>query len=101
MWRSDLSGLPLVNPCRLGSLTSIIQEQTIPYMKRNSVQITRFSGLLVAAVAFALDVAAQPSTTQQEREFIEGSGNTLWYTVAFLVVAVLGLAFYLWRIALP
>ena len=97
MWRSDLSGLPLVNPCRLGSLTSIFQEQTIPYMKRNSVQITRFSGLLVAAVAFALDVAAQPSTAQQEREFIEGSGNALWYTVAFLVVAVLGLAFYLWR----
>ena len=48
-------------------------------------------------VAFAIDIAAQPSAAQKEKELMESSDNQIWFTMAFIVVAGLGLAFYLWR----
>ena len=66
-------------------------------MKRTLFKRNRLTGLLFMVVAFAMNIAAQPSLAQKEKEFIEGSDNQLWYTVAFIVVAAMGIALYLWR----
>ena len=66
-------------------------------MKLTLLQKNRFTGLLFMVVAFAMNIAAQPSLAQKEKEFIDGSDNQLWYTMAFIVVAAMGIAFYVWR----
>ena len=65
-------------------------------MKGTLLKPHRFTGPLFLIIAFAINIAAQPSVAQKEKEFVEGSSNQLFYTIGFLVVAVLGLAFYLW-----
>ena len=46
---------------------------------------------------FAVNAAAQVSISAKEKEFVDGSGDRLLYTIGFLVVASFGVAFYLWR----
>lgn len=57
----------------------------------------RFTGPLFLISSFAINIAAQAAVAQKEKDFVEGSSNQLIYTIGFLVVAVMGLAFYLWR----
>ncbi len=66
-------------------------------MKRNLFKNHRFTSLLFLVSSFAINIAAQPSIAQKEKDFVDGSDNRMYYTMAFVVVAVLGFAFYLWR----
>ena len=65
-------------------------------MKRFFYKNYRLSGSLLAAATFVMNVAAQPSLAEKEKEFIDESGDRMFYTVAFIVVASLGAAFFLW-----
>ncbi|MFM9903875.1 MAG: HEAT repeat domain-containing protein [Pyrinomonadaceae bacterium] len=53
--------------------------------------------LLLIVTTLVINVAAQPSLAEKEKEFVDGSGDRLWYTMAFVVFASLAAAFYLWR----
>ena len=44
----------------------------------------------------ALNVAAQPSLADKEKELVDSSGDRFWYMIAFVVVIALGFAVYLW-----
>ncbi len=66
-------------------------------MKGFSYKHYRLTGSILAAATFVMNVAAQPSLAEKEKEFIDGSGDRMFYTVVFVVIASLGAAFYLWR----
>lgn len=64
-------------------------------MKRNFNSI--LLGLFTAILAFAADISAQPSLAEKERAFVESSGDRMWYTMGFIAIAGIGLAFFMWR----
>ncbi len=66
-------------------------------MRRKLFKTQWIVGRLLLAGVFAINVAAQQAPSAREKEIVDGSDNTLYYTMTFVVVAVLGLAFYLWR----
>lgn len=66
-------------------------------MKRYLFKKQGLPRLLITIGTFAVNAAAQVSISAKEKEFVDGSGDRLWYTIGFLVVASFGVAFYLWR----
>ena len=66
-------------------------------MKGNLIKKQYFLSLLFAASTFVLTVAAQPSLAEKEKEFVDGSGDRMWYTMGFVVVAGFAAAVFLWR----
>lgn len=63
---------------------------TLPTMKRITFSLLT---LLLSAAA----IAAQPSLAEKEREFVDHSGDGMYYTFGFIVIAGLGVAFLLWK----
>ena len=66
-------------------------------MRCNLLKIQWFACQALLGGIYSMTAAAQAAPSAKEREMIDGSDNTLYYTMAFVVIAVLGLAFYLWR----
>ena len=75
----------------------ITPSQVILQMKRNLNKYYPPIGILATVAAFAINIAAQSSLAEKEKEFVDGSGDRMWYTVAFIVISALGAAVYLWR----
>ncbi|MBK7394494.1 MAG: HEAT repeat domain-containing protein [Chloracidobacterium sp.] len=68
-----------------------------PYMKGNFNKKQYLLWLLLAASTFVVNVAAQQSLAEKEKEFVDGSGDRMWYTMGFVVFASLAAAVFLWR----
>ncbi len=66
-------------------------------MKVNSIIKQYFLSLLFAATTFVVNVAAQQSLAEKEKEFVDGSGDRMWYTMGFVVISSLAGAVFLWR----
>jgi len=66
-------------------------------MKGNLIKKQYVLSLLVTASTFIVNVAAQPALTEAEREFVDGSGDRMWYTMGFIVVVAFAGAILLWR----
>jgi hypothetical protein len=65
-------------------------------MKRNQAISGRLIGAIISALTFSTIVAAQSEGLQREREVINQSGDGMWFTMAFLAVAGLGIAVFFW-----
>lgn len=65
-------------------------------MKRNLIKEHLITGLLPFAGTFVVNVAAQ-TPPLNEKDLADGSGGGWWLTMTVIVVAALGVAFYLWR----
>ncbi|MEQ1922861.1 MAG: HEAT repeat domain-containing protein [Pyrinomonadaceae bacterium] len=66
-------------------------------MKGNFIKKQYFLGLLFAVGTFAANIGAQASLAEKEKQFVDGSGDRMWYTMGFVIVASLAAAAFLWR----
>ncbi len=66
-------------------------------MKGNHIKKQYFLGLLFAFGTFAANIGAQASLAEKEKQFVDGSGDRMWYTMGFIIVASFAAAVFLWR----
>ncbi len=66
-------------------------------MKGKLIKKQYFLWLLFAASTLVVQVAAQPSLAEKEKQFVDSSGDRMWYTMGFVIVASLAAAAFLWR----
>ena len=65
-------------------------------MKRNYKRNSRITGLILFISTLAINTIAQ-SNLAKEKEFIERSGDRLFFITLFIILAVLGGVYYFWR----
>ena len=65
-------------------------------MTRNFIKKYASLASILAIATLAANVAAQPVLAKKEQEIVDGSGDRMFYTVLFIVISCLAVAFMLW-----